>query len=117
MIDFFAGVLIASLAGMGIGGGGLLVLYLVFVKGAEQLGAQGLNLVFFICAAASSLVYHAKKRKIMWRVAGILALAGTVGAYMGSVAASAVKPETLRSIFGWFIMTAGAVVVLNFKKK
>ena len=64
MIDFFAGVLIASLAGMGIGGGGLLVLYLVFVKGAEQLGAQGLNLVFFICAAASSVMWAAPPNAI-----------------------------------------------------
>ena len=38
----------ALLAGMGVGGGGLLVLYLVFIKDMGQTMAQGLNLVFFI---------------------------------------------------------------------
>lgn len=117
MIDFLAGAVIATLAGMGIGGGGLLVLYLVFVKGMEQIGAQGLNLVFFICASLASLVCHTQKRKIMWKIAVMMSVAGTVGAYIGSGVASNVKPQTLRSIFGWFIMVAGAIVVLNFKKK
>ena len=55
---FFSG-----LAGsLGLGGGGVLVLYLVLALGMPQLKAQGINLLFFIpCAALSSIVYSFKK--------------------------------------------------------
>lgn len=54
---FFSG-----LAGsLGLGGGGVLVLYLVLALGMPQLKAQGINLLFFIpCAVLSSIVYSFK---------------------------------------------------------
>ena len=55
VIDILAGILIGTLTGMGIGGGGLLVIYLTAVRGMPQLSAQGCNLLFFIFAASASL--------------------------------------------------------------
>ena len=117
MIDFIAGMLIACLAGMGIGGGGLLVLYLVFVKEMGQLEAQGLNLIFFICAAVASLLYHRKKRKINYRLAAIISVFGVIGAVLGSLTASMLEPDVIRQIFGWLLTVSGGMVLLGGKKK
>ena len=116
-MDFVAGVIIAALAGMGIGGGGLLVLYLVFIKNMEQLEAQGLNLVFFICASLTALLYHKRKREINKKAAAVMMGTGTLGAVVGAMTASALEGQTVRKLFGWFLIAAGAVVVLNLKKK
>ena len=49
-----ASFIIALLSGMGIGSGGLLVIYLTLLEKVPQLTAQGINLLFFIFASASS---------------------------------------------------------------
>ena len=116
MIDFFAGLLISALAGMGIGGGGLLVLYLVFVKDMPQLEAQGMNLVFFIFASASALLYHIRKRKINWKLTVLLAAVGVLGAYFGVKTAAVASPKIIRKVFGWLLITSGALVLLGKKR-
>ena len=72
---FFSG-----LAGsLGLGGGGVLVLYLVLALGMPQLKAQGINLLFFIpCAALSSIVYSFK-RLIDWKTVLLFAAGGLPG--------------------------------------
>ena len=47
ILQFLIGILIASLAGMGVGGGGLLVIWLIFIANMSAPTAQGINLVFF----------------------------------------------------------------------
>ena len=116
VLDFFAGVIISALAGMGVGGGGLLVLYLVFVKGIEQIEAQGANLVFFIAAASASLIYHIRKRKINFKVCIILCLFGTLGAVAGSMTAYKIDPTLVRKIFGWLLIVSGCLTLLGKKK-
>ena len=47
-IDILAGILSAIIASMGLGGGGVYIMYLTLVKNTPQINAQGLNLLFFI---------------------------------------------------------------------
>ncbi len=117
MFDFVIGVMIAALAGMGVGGGGLLVLYLVFVKDMAQLEAQGINLVFFVFAASSSLLYHIKKREIKWRLALWVIGVGVVGAYLGARTAAALDPLLIRRLFGWLMTLSGVVVLFGGRIK
>lgn len=117
MFDFVIGVLIAALAGMGVGGGGLLVLYLVFIKDMAQLEAQGINLVFFVFAATSSLLYHIRKREIRWKLVAMVIGIGIVGAYMGAKTAAAFDPQVLRRIFGWLMLISGVMVLFGGKIK
>lgn len=81
---FFSG-----LAGsLGLGGGGVLVLYLVLALGMPQLKAQGINLLFFIpCAVLSSIVYSFKKL-IDWKSVLLFAAGGLPGVLLGSLAVS-----------------------------
>jgi len=116
-LDLVAALLIAVLAGMGVGGGGLLVLYLVLVKGMEQLEAQGNNLIFFIFASTSSLVYLTGKRKINWKTVLLLGVLGAVGVFGGSRLARVLAPDTVRKIFGWLLMISGFLVLVKKKEK
>lgn len=79
VFDFIAALVTAALAGLGVGGGGLLVLWLTFVTGTEQLAAQGINILFYICASGASLPVHIKKRKLSLAVLLTLALTGAAG--------------------------------------
>ena len=115
ILDIIAGIFISILSGMGIGGGGLLVLYLVFVKNMAQQSAQGLNLLFFIAASFSALIYHFKKRKIDKRLLVLLIIPGLLGAVIGSITANAIDPLIVRRIFGWLSVISGAVVLIDKK--
>ena len=114
IIDVLAGVIIAALAGMGIGGGGLLVLYLLFIKDMGQVNSQGINLIFFICAGIASLLYHRNKRRLNKRLTVSLIVFGVLGAVSGAYCASIIEPGIIRKIFGWLLIISGLCVV--FKK-
>ena len=43
MMSFVAGILSGIIASMGLGGGAVLLLYLVYLKETPQLTAQGIN--------------------------------------------------------------------------
>ena len=100
---FFSG-----LAGsLGLGGGGVLVLYLVLALGMPQLKAQGINLLFFIpCAALSSIVYSFKKL-IDWKSVLLFAAGGLPGVLLGSLAVSHMNSNIPGKIFGGFLLLMG----------
>jgi len=58
----------AVISALGMGGGGILLIYLTAYLGMSQLEAQGINLVFFLPVAAVALVIHAKHKLIRWKV-------------------------------------------------
>jgi uncharacterized membrane protein YfcA len=64
LVDILATLLIAVLSGMGVGSGGLMVLYLTLLRGAPQLSAQGFNLLFFLFAVASGMAVHLSRRRL-----------------------------------------------------
>jgi uncharacterized membrane protein YfcA len=57
---FLAAAAAGVLSGFGVGGGTLLLIYLTAVLGMEQHLAQGINLLYFLPAAAAALPGHLK---------------------------------------------------------
>ena len=107
MKTFIVTLIIAILSGMGVGGGGLLVIYLTLFEDAEQLIAQGANLAFFIIAATASTVFNAKKNKIQWKITLVISAVGIVFAYFGALLASSIDPSLLQKIFGGMLIAGG----------
>ena len=60
-ISIFTGVLLGFLAGLGIGGGSLLILWLTLVLHADPENARMINLMFFLTAAGSVSIIRWKK--------------------------------------------------------
>lgn len=114
MLDFFVGFLVSVLSGLGIGGGGLLVIWLVLFTKTEQLAAQGINLVFFLFSSTAAMVVHLMRRTLNWRFILYLILLGSVGAILGSLIAKSTEPELIRTCFG--VLLIGSGVLALFKK-
>ncbi len=106
-IQFFAALLISALSGMGVGGGGLFVIYLVFATDLPQLSAQGMNLLFFLCSAGAAMLVHLQKRRILWKTVLLLAVFGLAGVLIGTYLSAHLDEGLLRKIFGVLLVISG----------
>lgn len=113
LLDLAACVAIGALSGMGVGGGGLLVIYLTIFRNYAQLDAQAANLLFFIFAAGAALFVHLKKREIDYRTTAVFAISGIVGSLFGS-SVTALVPENLTGkIFGAMLAVSGTITLVK----
>ena len=58
---FIAAVFCGTLAGIGLGGGSLLILWLTAFMGVDPATARGINLLFFLPAALISTISRIRK--------------------------------------------------------
>ena len=110
-----AGLVCGVLSGFGIGGGSLLMVWMTAVLSMEQKAAQGVNLLYFLPCAACALIFHIKNRQIVWPAAA----AGAACAVGGALLAQQADAETLRKLFGGFLILVGLseVFLKGLKKK
>ena len=109
--DIVAGLISSALAAMGVGGGGLLVIYLTEFLKMDQRLAQGINLVFFLCASATALAVHTRTRKLAYKTALLFGAGGAAGAIVGSLFAHKASSNTLRFCFGILLIFASVSVI------
>ena len=102
LIALLAGTATGVLSGFGVGGGTLLLLYLTAFAGMEQQLAQGINLVYFLPAAAAALPAHFKNGYVD-RAAALPAILAGLCAW----AASGLDTDLLRRCFGGFLVVIG----------
>ena len=115
MKDFIAIFVIAALSGLGVGSGGLLVIYLTLINKMPQLAAQGANLIFFILASLASLIFNLPKRRIPYGAVFVMSALGICGSFLGTYLASILSAEVLRKIFGAMLVGSG-LYALKSKK-
>lgn len=105
---YLIGGVLAGFAGaIGIGGGGILIVFLTVFSEISQKGAQGINLLFFLPIAAVSVVVYAIKRQIEWKTVLISAGIGLFGAVLGSLLSSVISGDLLRKIFAVILIVLG----------
>ena len=107
VIEFAAAFIVAVLSGMGVGSGGLFVIWLAMTTDLPQLTSQGLNLLFFLFASGASMLVHLTKRKILWGVVAILVTSGVFGSFFGSFTAGILPTSAIRMIFGAVLFLSG----------
>ncbi|MBR5452909.1 MAG: hypothetical protein IKV54_02410 [Clostridia bacterium] len=112
-MDFLLTALFAALVGMGVGSGGLYLIFLTLVRGTEQLTAQGMNLYFFLAASAGATVLNLCRRRADIRAAAVLGGVGAVAAAGGAALAGALDGELLRRLFGGFMVISGVFAFLK----
>ena len=115
-LDIIVSFLIALLSGLGVGSGGLLVIYLKLVTNMPQLRAQGINLVFFLFSAGASMLAHLSRRKLIVPLCILLITSGLPGALIGASLATLLPAALLRRLFGAFLVTAGLLTLTKRDK-
>lgn len=109
-------VLFSVVTGLGVGSGGLYILWLTLVKDVEQTKAQGLNLIFFsLCVMAATLVNY-KYHRIVTRPVLIILLFGIVSSIPASFLAQKIDTELLSRLFGGFLVLAGGLSLFSKSK-
>ena len=107
IVDIIIPFVVAALSGMGVGGGGLFVIFLSIFTSTPQLAAQGMNLLFFLFSASASVLVHLTKRRIYPLIVLVLALSGIAGSLGGTLLSGVIHPNMLRKIFGVMLVITG----------
>lgn len=107
LVSLLAGTATGILSGFGIGGGTLLLIYMTTFAGVPQNLAQGVNLLYFLPAAATALPAHIKNGYIDGKTVWPAALAGLAGTALAAWLATGLDVELLRRCFGGFLIVVG----------
>jgi uncharacterized membrane protein YfcA len=97
-----------------VGGGGsiLAVPLIVYVVGVRDPHLAIGTSAFAVAAnAAANLVNHARGGTVKWKIAGLFAVAGVIGALAGSTLGKAVKGETLLALFAGLMLVVGVMML------
>ncbi len=113
MLEFLLPFLISSLMGMGIGGGGLYIIYLTELLGMNGTVARGTNLVFFIISAMASLIIHLRRRHFYIFQLIIMIGFGVVGSYIFSHISNEIDPEIPKKVLGGVLILGGGVSIFS----
>lgn len=107
LIAALAGAVTGVLSGFGVGGGSLLLIYMTSFAGVPQTLAQGVNLLYFLPAAATALPAHLKNGYVEKKALLPAIAAGLACSALAAWAATAVDVEILRKCFGGFLILIG----------
>jgi uncharacterized membrane protein YfcA len=97
------GVLVGVMSAMfGVGGGVIMVPFIVLVFDKSQHLAEGTSLLVVVPTAIAGVIAHRKRGYVRFKEAAMIAVAGMVGGYFGARLALAIDPTRLQTIFGVF---------------
>lgn len=113
VLDILVSLTVGCLAGLGVGSGGLLILYLTEVDGLGQLSAQGVNLAVFGFALGAALLVHLSRRRISIPILLFVAVFGAAGALAGSLLAGVTSPDHLRAGLGVLLVLMGSFALFR----
>lgn len=105
------GLVVGLVTGLiGAGGGFLVVPALALLGGLPMPVAIGTSLVVIAMKSMAGLAGYLSSVSIDWSLAAMVTSAAVVGALIGGRLAGRVPPDTLRAVFGWFVLVMAIVV-------
>ena len=106
-IALIVGTVLGFLAGLGTGGGSLLILWLTVILGMDPLTARTINLLFFLPAALISTLFRWKQGQLDPKklLPGILA--GCICAGIFAFVSMELDLEILKKFFGGLLLATG----------
>ena len=115
-----AGMVSGVVAGMGMGGGTLLIPILTIFLSVSQKSAQGINLLAFIPMAIVVLIIHFKNGLVDIKAGLLIIATGVIFAIGGAILANYISNKSLKNFFGIFLVLIGIFqfvqFILNLKK-
>ncbi|MGI8707246.1 MAG: sulfite exporter TauE/SafE family protein [Actinomycetota bacterium] len=104
-----AGLVVGILSALfGVGGGLLMVPFMVVVLDESQHVAEGTSLLVIVPTAVVGVLAHLRRGYVSFKHAALVGLGGTAGALLGSSLALAMDAEALQNIFAVFLILMGA---------
>ena len=111
MVNWTISLLIASilgfLAGMGVGGGSLLLLWLTQVAGMAQTQARILNLLFFLPAALVATLFRKKQDRTCVYTVLPAWVAGCIAAALCTMLGKHLEMELMKKLLGGLLILTG----------
>lgn len=104
---FFAAALCGTLAGIGLGGGSLLILWLTAVMEVAPATARGINLLFFLPAALISTLSRIRKKALPIKKVMPAVWAGIVFAFLFSFLSLYLPVALMKKLFGILLLFTG----------
>ena len=94
----------------GVGGGVLMVPFMVIALDATQHLAEGTSLLVIVPTAIAGVAVHYKSGFVNLRYAAILGLGGMVGSFTGGTLAQKIEHASLQNLFAVFLIVMGVRV-------
>ena len=107
----------AVLAGLGVGSGGIMVVYLTLAVALPQLDAQLLNLVFFISSSVAALFINMIKKRLIPGIVIPISVSGCVFSVGGSLLARDIESKALGKGFGVLLVILGGLSLFSSLKR
>ena len=107
ILDILAAFISGLTASMGLGGGFVLMIYLVVLKGYNQIYSQAFNLMFFIPIATFSSIFHIKNKIVEFKFLASFIIVGVVGSFLGFLFINILPINILRRFFCFFMVFYG----------
>ena len=106
-IAIAVGIVLGFLAGLGIGGGTILILWLTQIIGMDPGISRTINLMFFITAAGSVSLIRLKKKQIPWIRILPAIIAGCISGWIFSSVGRYLDNNIAKKLFGCLLLIAG----------
>ena len=116
-LAFPVAVLLGFLAGLGVGGGSLLMLWLTLAVGMEYADARTVNMLFFLPCAAIATAFRRKQGSVPFRRILPAILAGCTAAAVFAVVGKYINTALLKKLFGGILLFTGVREILYKSKK
>lgn len=101
------GTVLGFLAGLGIGGGSLLILWLTAILGTDPQTARLINLLFFLPAALIACLFRRKQGQLNLKKVLPAILAGSTAAALFSFLGMLLEVSLLKKLFGGLLLLTG----------
>ena len=115
-VSMVVGAVLGFLAGLGVGGGSLLILWLSLVLGMDHGIARSMNLLFFIPSAVIASLFRWKQGTLDFRKILPAILGGCASAVVCAWLSRRIDVSLIRKLFGGLLLLTG-VRELFYKDK
>ena len=117
LINLIIGTVLGFLAGIGTGGGSLLLLWLTSVQGLPPEEARAINLMFFLPSALIATIMRRDHERPGYRQLLPAISAGCIAAVVTSLLSRHMDTDLLKKLFGGLLMAAGIREILYREKR
>ena len=116
-VVIIVGTILGFLAGIGVGGGSLLILWLTLVLGMLHPQARIINLLFFIPSAVVASIFRWKQGKLDIKKILPAIISGCTAAAAFSLVGQKIDTSILQKLFGGLLLITGIREIIYKPKK